>query len=247
VGCCGFPVSHEKYYHDFRLVELQSTFYRLPLEKTALRWRKEAPSHFEFTVKAWQAITHPVSSPTWRKVKPPPGRIGSRYGLLKPTRQNFEAWNKTLEICRLLHARMCVIQCPPQFGFTQKNVRNMETFFNGIDRNGLILAWEPRGNWIERPEEIRRVCKILDLVHCVDLLRIDPAYQNRIGYTRLHGLGRREVNYSYKYTNGDLDNLSKRVNMLGQKGVEQAYVMFNNISMFDDAKRFMYRNRILPE
>ncbi len=35
-----------------------------------------------------------------------------------------------------------MIQCPPQFGFTAQNVRNMKKFFNGIDRDGIPIAWE---------------------------------------------------------------------------------------------------------
>lgn len=50
---------------SFSHLELNKTFYKLPMVKTASRWRNEVSSDFEFSVKAWQAITHPVSSPTW--------------------------------------------------------------------------------------------------------------------------------------------------------------------------------------
>ena len=67
VGCCGFPISKNKYYDEFGIVELQTTFYNIPREKTLLKWREEAPEDFEFIVKAFQGITHPMSSPTWRR------------------------------------------------------------------------------------------------------------------------------------------------------------------------------------
>ena len=35
VGCCGFPVSREKYYKNFDVVGIQQTFYQPPQEKTA--------------------------------------------------------------------------------------------------------------------------------------------------------------------------------------------------------------------
>lgn len=238
VGCCGFPVAHKNYYLEFRVVELQSTFYQLPQKKTAIRWREEASPGFEFTVKAWQAITHPPSSPTWHKVKSPSG-AKTKYGLLKPTRENFDAWDATLEICRLLRAKVCVIQCPAIFACRSQNILNMRKFFGKIDRDGIIIAWEPRGNWIDNTQQIEQICKELDLVHCVDLLRRGPACTFRTGYFRLHGLGSKELNYSYKYSRKDLSSLSERLSSLAEKDLNQAYVMFNNISMFCDAKRFL--------
>jgi uncharacterized protein YecE (DUF72 family) len=58
VGCAGFPTSMERYFGNFRLVELNSTFYQYPREKTVEGWREKAPKDFEFTVKAHQDISH---------------------------------------------------------------------------------------------------------------------------------------------------------------------------------------------
>jgi len=248
VGCCGFAVSHKEYFREFGIVELQSAFYQLPRLKTAARWREEAPSNFEFAVKAWQAITHPISSPTWRKVKAlPPVRYRTKYGLLQPTRQNFEARNGTLAVCRVLRATVCVVQCPPRFSFTNRNVHNLKEFFANIDRDGLVIVWEPRGDWIHRPQEIRSACKRLELVHCVDLLRRDPAHIAELGYIRLHGLGSKEYNYSYRYSDLDLSELLKRLTSLSGRELECAYVMFNNIAMFQDARRFLTHSCVLSK
>jgi uncharacterized protein YecE (DUF72 family) len=242
IGCCGFPVAGAKYFRELRVVELQSTFYQLPQEKTAKRWREESPSDFEFVVKTWQAITHPLSSPTWRRVKRAPSKSRDKYGMLRPTRQNFEAWSATVEVCRLLRAELCVIQSPPRFSCATSNIRNMTRFFRQIDRDGLVLAWEPRGDWNDNPDQIRRVCEKLELIHAVDPLRRTPAKSDSLAYFRLHGLGETEVNYSYRYTDEDLSRLSKVVSKLAQSGFQRAYVMFNNIAMFNDAIRF--RNSI---
>jgi uncharacterized protein YecE (DUF72 family) len=61
----------------------------------------------------------------------------------------------------------------------------------------------------------------------------------------LHGLGGKEVNYAYEYTGEDLARLSHELSLLTEKGLERAYVMFNNITMFNDAIRF--RNLRLAE
>ncbi|MET1127893.1 MAG: DUF72 domain-containing protein, partial [Thermoproteota archaeon] len=63
-GCCGFPLSRKRYFERFNVVEVQQTFYDPPSADTLRRWREEAPKGFVFTVKAWQAVTHPSSSPT---------------------------------------------------------------------------------------------------------------------------------------------------------------------------------------
>lgn len=63
VGCRGFPRGFFKDY--FRLVEVYQTLYKMPKLETALMWRQQAPSDFEFTLKAWHLITHPATSPTY--------------------------------------------------------------------------------------------------------------------------------------------------------------------------------------
>ena len=42
----------------FNSVEINSTFYKLPLPKTLTRWAAEVPKDFQFTFKLWQEITH---------------------------------------------------------------------------------------------------------------------------------------------------------------------------------------------
>jgi uncharacterized protein YecE (DUF72 family) len=239
IGCCGFPVSQGRYYRSFGIVELQSTFYRLPRQSTVERWREAAPSGFEFVVKAWQVITHPSSSPTWKrgKLTLPKAKL-SRYGYLRPTAENFEAFDRTLDACDILRARVCLIQCPPSFQPAPQNVRNLKRFLTKVDRRGLTIAWEPRGDWPAKTQLIRKLCNQLRLAHVVDLFRRDPASSAGLVYCRLHGLGNREVNYAYRYTDIDLKQLARKVLSLEKKGCQEAYVLFNNITMLEDAKRF---------
>jgi len=241
IGCCGFPVSRKRYFAAFKLVEIQQTFYKLPSETTLRKWREEAPIDFEFTIKAWQAITHPPSSPTWRKagIKPEPGKE-DRYGLLKPTPENFEAWEKTVEAAKVLGAKIIVVQTPPSFRYSEENLQNAIEFFSKARKKDIIVAWEPRGDWHKHTDAIREIVEKTNVIHVVDLLRREPVIADTsIVYVRLHGLGGREVNYRYKYTDGDLVELAKKViSLIGEHSVKQVYVLFNNIYMFEDAKRF---------
>jgi len=242
VGCCGFPKSRKAYYERFDVVELQQTFYRLPKLETVERWRKEAPRGFTFTIKAWQVITHPPSSPTWRKAgieASLKGRLDC-YGDLKPTNENLEAWNRVLEVARVLGPTIVVFQTPPSFGYSEENYEHVIEFFGRIKRDGFRIAWEPRGTWLDNLDAVRSICERRDVIHAVDVFKTEPAHVGDVVYIRLHGIGRGYVNYSYKYTQDDLLQLLRYLDRLLEThgGVREVYVLFNNKFMWEDASRF---------
>lgn len=109
IGCCGFPVSKAKYFHNFKVVELQQTFYQPPQIETAVKWREEAPSDFEFTLKAWQLITHSASSPTYRKLKLKISENKKKYyGGFQPSEEVLSSWEYTDKIAKSLNAKIIV-------------------------------------------------------------------------------------------------------------------------------------------
>ncbi|WP_456474148.1 DUF72 domain-containing protein [Candidatus Pyrohabitans sp.] len=231
VGCCGFPGGMKKYFQEFSLVEVQKTFYSPPMVKTARRWRDLAGEDFEFTLKAWQLITHPPSSPTYRKAGIEV-KDKDRYGFFKPSEEVFSAWERTREIAQALRASVVVFQCPPRFVQSEENISNLKNFFGGIRREGLTLALELRSPWDR--ELLGELCRELKLVHCVDPLREEPVTSGS-AYFRLHGSyeGRR-INYRHRYSDEELGRLREKV-----LGFDAAYVLFNNIYMGEDARRFI--------
>ncbi len=239
IGCCGFPVSRRKYFQTHRVVEVQQTFYRLPLERTVEKWRNEAPEDFEFTVKAWQVITHSPKSPTWRKAgikleKP------EAYGSLKPTPENIDAWRKIVNIAKILHSKIIVVQTPPSFKMNDENLRNAIEFFKKARSvfGNIVIAWEPRGNWINNPESIREVVEETGIIHCVDPFIMDPVILGDIVYLRLHGKNGKWPNYRYKYSDNDLESLVSKITKYIREGCSEIYVMFNNVYMYDDSLAF---------
>ena len=56
----GLPTSRwlPFYARVFRTVELNATFYRLPTEQAAARWRDEVPAGFTFAAKGSRYLTH---------------------------------------------------------------------------------------------------------------------------------------------------------------------------------------------
>src|SRR5574337_1095105 len=167
VGCCGWPVARGKYFQAFGLVEVQESFYNLPRLATVERWRQAAPPPFEFVLKAPQLITHEPTSPTYRRLRARLTRSQKRnYGAFKPTQEVGRAWADTLALARALRSRIVLFQSPASFRPTTGHTANLERFFEKIERDGLALAWEPRGGWDDA--KIRVICRALDLIHCVD-------------------------------------------------------------------------------
>jgi uncharacterized protein YecE (DUF72 family) len=239
VGCCGFPTGRKKYYTLFNVVELQETFYNPPDVEKLAKLRQEAPEGFIFTLKAWQAITHPTDSPTWKKSKFKPREDHKdKYGYLKPTREVFEAWELTAEAAKTLKAKVVVLQMPPSFNASEENIRNAEDFFSAIETKDFVVGWELRGDWSQNPQNLRRVLeKFEHVVHVVDPFKALPVIERETTYFRLHGIGKGEVNYRYKYTDEDLEKLWNIVQRYAEKST--VYVMFNNVYMLQDAQTFM--------
>ncbi len=227
VGCCGFPLARSKYYSHFSVVEVQQTFYQPPKTSAVKRWRDEAVSDFEFTLKAWQLITHEPSSPTYRRLKIKlTEQQKHEVGSFKWSETTRLAWEKTLEVATILAADKIIFQCPASFKPTVENKNDLRRFFSKIQRRNLRLIWEPRGQWLD--EEVAELCKELDLVHCVDPFK-KRSVTSGLFYFRLHGIG----GYRHTYADAELNRLSEWVNRPGL-----TYVMFNNVNMLDDALRF---------
>lgn len=225
IGCCGFGRARAQYFARFPLVEVQRTFYSPPRLTTAQRWRAEAPPQFEFTLKAWQLITHEPSSPTYGKARLQLDAPPDHYGAFRLTAQVLRAWNSTCEIAGTLDGKAVLLQCPPSFSPTEQNIHNLNKFLSTVDRGKLQLASEPRGVW--PADLVRTLCEDHQLIHAVGPFK-NPPVTSGSAYFRLHG----RQGYPYRYTDEDLHQL---LTFCGP--FEEVYCLFNNISMWDDATR----------
>jgi uncharacterized protein YecE (DUF72 family) len=227
IGTCGFRITKEAYTRRLSTVEVQHTFYQPPLAATLKRWRSEVPADFEFTLKAWQLITHESTSPTYKRLR---RKLNEKElaeaGAFKNSRIVKEAWATTLESAKALEARTVLFQCPAKFEPTRSNIKNLEQFFSTVDRGGLNFAWEPRGGaWDDGT--IANLCHELGLWHVVDPFTRTTVTPDRC-YFRLHG----RVRWRYQYEDAELEELAGMLHPLGP-----AYVLFNNITMTEDAER----------
>ena len=229
LGMCGFTIGAASYYRQFRVVEVQQTFYDPPARETLARWRREAPADFEFTMKAWQVITHLGTSRTYRRLRSPFSQAAkAEAGAFRWNDTVRNAWHVTLECARILRATAILLQCPASFRPTEANAAAMRQFFTSSERPaGVHLLWEPRGPWPDHV--VRTLCRELDLLHAVDPF-VRPALTPEVVYWRLHG------NRSH-YANYTDDELRQIYQWLPQDD-RDAYVLFNNIPRVHDIRRF---------
>lgn len=235
IGCCGWSYLNVHDFDDvytkphksklqayaelFSTVEINSTFYRLPRLSTAEKWRKEADAitpEFEFTVKAFQGITH-----------------RHRFHGQGPL-DHFETLK---EICSKLKAQIILFQSPASFTPTRVNIDAMQNFFGEVERDTLLCVWEPRGSWYDEPSLIAEVCAACNLIHCVDPFRNDQLVFGKIAYFRVHGFGKPSM-YRYDFSGDELQRLLKIIQAL-PRSTRDVYVFFNNVECYRNGLQFI--------
>jgi uncharacterized protein YecE (DUF72 family) len=235
IGCCGWSYLEERefaaqikrkystklqaYAQLFDTVEINSTFYRLPRVSTAQKWRDEAGavnSKFEFTVKAYQGITH----------------IHRFMG------ESISLFTQLREICRTLKTSVVLFQSPASFRPTDVSLKAMKSFFNKIGRYNFTCVWEPRGKWYDNPALIVETCEECRLVHCVDPYRNEPLVfgEEKIAYFRLHGFGKPSMD-RYDFSEQELSRLATILNSL-PPSLHHVYILFNNVFCYENATGF---------
>lgn len=226
VGLCGFSMAMARY--PFAVVEVQSTFYDPPKDSVMQKW----PPSVEYTMKVWQLVTHPRTSPTYRRLRKPLG-ARERPGFFRWSAAVERGWQRSLECAKLLSATALLFQCPRSFRPEREQIRAFTRFFERIERPRARLLWEPRGpEWVAQRSLAVALCRDLDLVHVVDPFITPPELRHPV-YWRLHGIGAARHSYSAK----ELRELKRMLEAARPAGT--AYVMFNNLPRVGDAKRFL--------
>jgi uncharacterized protein YecE (DUF72 family) len=231
IGLCGFSMAMEDYALHFPVVEVQHTFYEPPRPELMQRWRAVTPHTLEYTMKVWQLVTHPASSPTYRKMKRPLD-AGAAPGFFRDSEAVAEGWERSVQCATMLDATALLFQCPASFAPEPDNVERMRRFFERIERPPARLLWEPRGpRWVAQRALALSLCRELDLVHVVDPF-VTPPDPTQPVYWRLHGPAGPRSSYSDA-------QLQQLAGMLDSTDCPAPpYVMFNNIPRLGDAKRF---------
>jgi uncharacterized protein YecE (DUF72 family) len=232
VGLCGFTMAMEDYALHFPVVEIQHTFYEPPGGDVMRRWLAITPSSLEYTVKVWQLVTHPITSPTYRRMKQ---RIdpASEPGFFRASTGVEDGWQRSVRCADILSATAMLFQSPASFAPTPDNVERMRRFFERIERPPARLLWEPRGPaWVRQRALAVALCRDLRLVHVVDPFVTPPEHGHPV-YFRLHGIS----GPRHSYSDAELRQLQAILARVDSDA--PAYVMFNNLPRVANAKAFL--------
>ena len=194
-------------------MEVNSTFYQIPLLKEVEKWRRHVPPDFKFSVRAHQSITHLYK--------------------LQPVEETFEAFERMNQICSTLDAEVMHLQVPPSFELTETSITNFHSLLSSVSLRKLRLALEIRGvRSSQLPPELLKTMQEYNIVHCTDLSRAEmPAYESDMLYTRLFGKGKHNV---YQPTDEELVEIDKKAS----SGKSEKIVMsFHFVRMYKDAAR----------
>lgn len=218
IGCSGFSYGHWKgvfypgevhskewlkYYATFfSTVELNVTFYRLPLPRTFDSWYGETPPDFGFAVKGSRLITHA------KRLRDPEGALALFF-----------------ERALHLKEKLAVVlwQFPPSFGM---DIERLTDFLEMLQRYPVRNAFEFRNeSWITGEVEgvLRRHGAAYCLADRTGLLDDLPLTAGFV-YLRRHGVG---GSHAVRYPREALERDAKRIRSFMKDG-RDVFVYFNN-------------------
>jgi uncharacterized protein YecE (DUF72 family) len=189
-----------RYVREFRTVELNATFYRLPRPEAVDRWRDETPPGFLFAAKGSRFVTH------MKRLTDPRASV-----------------ERFLDVVTRLRGKLAVMlwQLPPRW---RANPERLDAFLAVLPR-GFRQAVEFRDErWYQE-----EVCDVLDAhgaAFCEhDLVaRPPPRLTGGFRYLRFHG---HTGKYQGRYGAAALAPWARSLAGSARRGVD-AFVYFNN-------------------
>lgn len=233
IGCCGWSSFDAKreigegwkdayasklqaYASIFDVVEVDSTFYKLPRLDTFISWANEPKRvnpKFELVAKAPQEITHTY-------------KFGEEA---EPYLKEFAKYVRQARVKKVL------FQTASSLPYMSSQKESIEHFMSVAKERlkGVSLIWEARGKWIEEGlKEVENICRSFGIVLASDPFRFMPKLEQEFYYFRLHGFGKGMM-YSYNFSKEELKRLIGIVKPIGDE--KDAYIMFNNTYMCENA------------
>ncbi|HTW76703.1 MAG TPA: DUF72 domain-containing protein [Thermoplasmata archaeon] len=189
----------------FPIVEVNSTFYRLPAPSVAASWARRTPPGFTFAAKFPQTITHAL------RLVGADEELARFLAVLKPLRDagKFAA---------------ALLQLPPSLPFDAPTVR---AFYASLPDDLRVAVEFRERSWLVPEsyallEEFRLAYVVLDGPHLPIDLRVTAPF----AYVRWHGHGN-PTWYDYTYSPAELAAWVPRVRTLAENATT-VYGFFNN-------------------
>lgn len=215
VGTSGFSYQHWKelfypkdvpqrrwlefYAEHFDCVEINSSFYHLPAEKTMVSWQKRAPDGFLFALKASRYITH-----------------------IKRLKDCEDAVNLFYKRARLLGEKLGPVlwQVPPRF---KKDMKRLESFLDLLTPDPIPVLEFRDPSWFT--QDVYDLLESKGSALCVHDMPASQCPEIAVGsilYLRFHGPGDR---YQGSYSDA---MLRERARWAKHTGRTDIYAFFNN-------------------
>jgi uncharacterized protein YecE (DUF72 family) len=203
----------------FDTVEINSTFYHPCSPKTAAGWVERTPAHFEFTVKAWQQLTH--TSEAVREVD---------LGVFKDGIAPLHDAGKLGGI---------LFQFPASFRYrddTRDRLRALLQHFEGYPK-AVELRHRSWDEHLEVLDDENAVPVFIDEPKFRDSTRVKLQGLGGVLYIRFHGRRaekwwhheHRDERYDYLYSPKEIHTHAGRLQaVVAEQRIQKAYVFFNN-------------------
>ncbi len=233
------------YYADhFDTVEVNSTFYRLPSVATTRSWAARTPPGFEFSVKLYQAFTHPgMIVGTGAEGAAPARRADKAPSVPVVTARDIDEWRDSIEpLAQAGKLGALLVQFPPSFKQTPRTIDYLEWLLRALSDYSLAIELRDR-TWSDALD----ATLTLLTAHRAAWVQIDePKFrfsvrQNRLPnvsdvyYMRLHGRNaekwwkheKSEDRYDYLYSPEEMKPFAETAAAV-RTIVRKAYLYLNN-------------------
>jgi uncharacterized protein YecE (DUF72 family) len=210
------------YSTQYNCTEINSSFYRIPLAKTAEKWAATVPDDFLFCTKLYRGITH------FSKLKNPEAGLQVYFERMAPLQPKLA---------------MVLVQLPPSLAF---NPEVVAAFYEALKiyQPDYKFALEARHkSWFS--DESLLMMSEAGITHVIsDAGKFyvgHKAVTTDTVYIRMHG---RNVLFSSSYTNEELDELASEIIEYLQEDLT-VFVFFNNTMHGNAVQNANYlKNRI---
>ena len=218
----------EYYGRFFKVVEVNSSFYRPPNPGYVYNWVRRTPEDFRFTVKLWQKFTHP-------------GMYKEATGTEAViSREDVDLFHHSIEpLFKSGKLGALLAQFPPSF----KNDGHGQQILNAVIRTfrqyRLVVelrhrSWSDDGNTARLLRENNVAWVQIDEPKFQTSVAQDIPVTADIAYFRFHGrnketwwTGDRETRYRYLYSPEEIIELASRVRTAAEQ-TELTFAFFNN-------------------
>jgi len=237
------------YAEHFNLVEVNSTFYRIPEARIVRNWCEQTPDGFIFDVKLHRVLSR-HSTPSMmlpaalRPKEPHRGKVELTPALQKAVVRLFLRGIEPFAKCGKLGALL--LQLSPSFSPRHHRLAELDSLFELLDGYKVAVELRNRG-WLipemlsatERYFRTRKVTFVMvdgpDDPHFMVVPSIDLITNKRLAYLRAHGRNARAYirertvagRFDYDYPKEELEEIAERA-ARSVRQAEEMHVVFNN-------------------